>query len=100
MLKFWAGLLICAAMAAGGVSAEETTTSAADETEDTRAIKVKTRTQKLADACGVFDEARPSCQNLRKACNKPVNNEKSECTALPAEEAATTEETASTEQTD
>ncbi len=98
MLKLCASLIICAALAVGGASAEETSASDTSEAKNTRAIKVKTRTQKLADACGAFDEAKKPCQRLRKACKKPVNNSKPECTALPAQEAASTEGEAPAEQ--
>jgi len=71
MLKLCASLIICAALAVGGASAEETSASDTSEAENTRAIKVKTRTQKLADACGAFDECKKAVpttsQSLQKA---------------------------------
>lgn len=88
MLKLTTSLLICAVLTFAGASAEEATDTDAADTEDTRAIKVKTRTQKLSDACGIFDEARQACKDLRTACKKAVNSEKPECTALPAEQSA------------
>lgn len=85
-----AALLVCLISAHPGI-AEEIATEDAAASEDTRAIKVKTRTQKLAEACGVFDEAVQACSDLRKACKKPVNSSKDECVGLPPKTAEATE---------
>lgn len=88
MLRIALSLLASAMLFTSVAEAQNDTGSGGKAAGETKAVKVKTRTQKLALACGDYEASKPSCKNLRTACKKKVNKGKAECKALPVEKAA------------